>query len=69
MDMIVDAKTMGGVVSNPVMEQFKEMCPDRRVEDGVVLQIIEAMLSPRVIKDHYPLSLLPRDILQRAKVS
>ncbi|XP_063864878.1 sulfotransferase 1A1-like isoform X1 [Scylla paramamosain] len=68
LDMHMDAEAMGGKLWNPIMEKFEKMCPGGRVEDGVSLQILEATAGPRVIKCHYPFSLLPPEMLQSAKV-
>ncbi|MPC99566.1 hypothetical protein E2C01_094989 [Portunus trituberculatus] len=68
MDMHMDIEHFKGKLWHPIMEKFEKMCPGGRVEDGVCLQILEASPGPRVMKCHYPFSLLPPDMLQSAKV-
>lgn len=47
---------------------FADVCPDRREEDGIMLQITELMSGRRIIKSHLPLSLMAPDFLDTAKV-
>lgn len=47
---------------------FSEVCPGRKEEDGIMLQIAELMPGRRIIKCHLPLCLLPPDLLDTAKV-
>ncbi|MPC22904.1 hypothetical protein E2C01_015933 [Portunus trituberculatus] len=68
-DMIKDADITEWKLWNLCMEKFEKMCPGGKVEDGIYLQILEASAGPRVIRCHYPFSLLPPDMLQSAKVS
>ncbi|XP_045132110.1 sulfotransferase family cytosolic 1B member 1-like isoform X2 [Portunus trituberculatus] len=68
MDMHMDIEHFKGKLWHPIMEKFEKMCPGGRIEDGVCLQILEASPGPRVMKCHYPFSLLPPDMLQSAKV-
>ncbi|XP_069177638.1 sulfotransferase 1C4-like isoform X2 [Procambarus clarkii] len=69
-DMMLDSKTIGSTVENPQQftEMFRQMCPDKKVEDGVFLQISEALPAPRVMKTHLPSTLLPPSLLQTKKV-
>ena len=54
---------------HPLMQRFKKMCPGRDPKDGVFLQISELAPSPRTIKSHLPLSLLPQNLLTTSKVT
>ncbi|XP_069165464.1 sulfotransferase 1C4-like isoform X1 [Procambarus clarkii] len=69
-DMMIDSKTIRSTVENPQQftEMFRQMCPDKKVEDGVFLQISEALPAPRVMKTHLPSTLLPPSLLQTTKV-
>ncbi|XP_069177636.1 sulfotransferase 1C4-like isoform X1 [Procambarus clarkii] len=69
-DMMLDSKTIRSTVENPQQftEMFRQMCPGKKVEDGVFLQISEALPAPRVMKTHLPSTLLPPSLLQTTKV-
>lgn len=47
---------------------FHAMCPGGDASRGTVVQMLEVEKEPRVIKTHLPLSLLPPDTLDKAKV-
>ncbi|XP_050726723.1 sulfotransferase 1C4-like isoform X2 [Eriocheir sinensis] len=49
-------------------QAFKEMYPNRKSEDGLFLLLAEDLPSPRLMKTHYPLTLLPKSILEKVKV-
>ncbi|XP_069184515.1 uncharacterized protein [Procambarus clarkii] len=55
-DMMLDSKTIRSTVENPQQftEMFRQMCPGKKVEDGVFLQISEALPAPRVMKPTCP---------------
>lgn len=67
-DMMFDLKPLKGVPTDSYMKKFNEMCPGKRWEDGLSLHLAEAEASPRILKSHYPVSLLPHDILDKTKV-
>ncbi|XP_063878075.1 sulfotransferase 1E1-like isoform X1 [Scylla paramamosain] len=67
-DMIFDSKSLGGSPIKPIAERFKEIHPGKEMDNGVMADILEALGSPRVIKNHFPFPLLPRDILDTIKV-
>ncbi|XP_069170151.1 sulfotransferase 1A1 isoform X3 [Procambarus clarkii] len=69
-DMMLDSKTIRSTVENPQQftKMFRQMCPGKKVEDGVFLQISEALPAPRVMKTHLPSTLLPPSLLQTTKV-
>lgn len=67
-DMIFDTKPLGGLPMDSVAKMFEEIYPDRKMDNGVMADIIEATESPRVIKNHFPISLMPRDTLDTIKV-
>ena len=66
--MMFDLKTLNGMAPESFMKKFNEQCPGKRQEDGVSLHLIEVAASPRILKCHYPLTLLPQDILDKTKV-
>ncbi|XP_069176159.1 sulfotransferase 1A1-like [Procambarus clarkii] len=70
-DMMLDSKTIRSTVENPQQftEMFRQMCPGKKVEDGVFLQISEALPAPRVMKTHLPSTLLPPSLLQTTKMA
>ena len=68
MDMMFDLKPLKGEPTEAYMKHFNKMCPGKKWEDGLNLQMAEATKSPRILKSHYPLSLMPRDILDKMKV-
>lgn len=47
---------------------FDEVCPGKNQKEGLLLHLAEVMASPRLLKSHYPLTLLPKDILEKIKV-
>ncbi|KAK4307671.1 hypothetical protein Pmani_020580 [Petrolisthes manimaculis] len=67
-DMMFDTVKLEEVNPESQYEAFKKLCPGKKVEDGVVLQSLDAMPGQRVIKCHYPLDLMPPDLLDRTKV-
>ncbi|XP_045592359.2 sulfotransferase 1A1 [Procambarus clarkii] len=69
-DMFSDNKSYSKIFGKNVrsVEVFSQMCPGKKMEDGVFLQLSEALPAPRVIKTHLPFSLLPPDLLHTAKV-
>ncbi|KAK8405093.1 hypothetical protein O3P69_001583 [Scylla paramamosain] len=67
-DMIFDSKSLGGSPIKPIAERFKEIHPGKEMDNGVMADILEALGGPRVIKNHFPFPLLPRDILDTIKV-
>lgn len=69
LDMMFDLKPLGGRAPESYQEKFREMCPGKNQEEGLSLHLVDAEPSPRLLKSHYPLSLLPKDILDRIKVS
>ncbi|XP_050718718.1 sulfotransferase 1A1-like [Eriocheir sinensis] len=68
LDMMFDLKPLGGRAPESYQEKFREMCPGKNQEEGLSLHLVDAEPSPRLLKSHYPLSLLPKDILDRIKV-
>ncbi|XP_069192661.1 sulfotransferase 1E1-like isoform X2 [Procambarus clarkii] len=68
LDMILDGKGLEGVSIDHFMKAFQDTCPGRKLEDGMAFQMCELISDPRVIKSHLPLSLLPSDLLDQAKV-
>ena len=66
--MVLDLKLADRRALELYEEKFKEMCPGKNRDEGLALHIAEAEPSPRIIKNHYPLSLLPEDILDRTMV-
>lgn len=68
-DVFRDVKTLRGRALEIFQEEFNEVCPDKNQEEGLQLHLAEAMASPRLLKSHFPLALLPRDILEKIKVT
>lgn len=68
-DMWFDMKFLGGKALESMQEKFKKLCPGKNQEEGVNLLLAEAMASPRILACHYSLPLLPKDILDRIKVT
>lgn len=69
MDMLFDSKTAGDVKVEEFEQSFKQMCPGRKPEAGIYLQLCEFLPEPRLMKTHLPLCLMPPDLLDKAKVS
>lgn len=69
MDMMFDLKDLGGRGPETYQEKFKEMCPGKNQDEGLSLHLVEAEPRPRLLKSHYPLTLLPKDILDKIKVN
>lgn len=67
--MMLDLKPLGGKAPETYQARFKEVCPGKNEEEGLILHLAEATHSPRLLKSHYPLGLLPKDILDRIKVN
>jgi len=53
---------------NPLRQLFNKMVPGGDPKDGVFVQMCEALGRPRSIKTHLPFSLMPKDMLDKAKV-
>ncbi|KAK4303106.1 hypothetical protein Pmani_024850, partial [Petrolisthes manimaculis] len=66
-DMNCDGRTLNEMQMEAFAEAFEMMCPDQKEEDGVSLQMLEAIPGKRVIKCHYPLQLMPKDLLEKTK--
>lgn len=66
--MNFDIKCFEKMGLDSLYETFEKLCPGKQAE-GVCIQIIEAIPGRRVIKCHFPLQLMPSDVLQKAKVS
>lgn len=67
-DMFMPVKTDGSSPNNSIVESFKELCIGKNPDDGVNLQLAEAVPDPRTIKTHLPFSLMPPSLLDTAKV-
>ena len=53
---------------HPMVLAFKELVPEGDPSRGMFLQLVETAKQPRSFKTHLPLSLLPKDMLDKAKV-
>ena len=53
---------------HPMTLAFKELVPEGDPGKGMFLQMVENAKQPRSFKTHLPLSLLPKDMLDKAKV-
>ncbi|XP_069168142.1 sulfotransferase 1A1 [Procambarus clarkii] len=69
-DMLFDSKSCVNMDDKwkRYAEVFSQVCPGKKMADGVFLQLSEALPAPRVIKTHLPLSLLSPHLLHTAKV-
>ncbi|XP_068242967.1 sulfotransferase 1A1-like [Palaemon carinicauda] len=68
-DMLMLNKDKGGSISKShIVEMFRELCPGKAPDDGVNLQLAEAIPDPRTIKTHLPFPLMPPSLLDTAKV-
>uniref|UniRef100_A0A0P4W676 Sulfotransferase domain-containing protein n=1 Tax=Scylla olivacea TaxID=85551 RepID=A0A0P4W676_SCYOL len=67
-DFIFDSQVTQFLKFEAFRKWFTEVCPDRRTEDGIMLQITELMSGRRIIKSHLPVSLMAPDFLDKAKV-
>ncbi|XP_069944425.1 sulfotransferase 1A1 [Cherax quadricarinatus] len=68
LDMILDGKGLEGVSIDHFIKAFHEVCPGRKIEDGMAFQMCELMPDPRVMKSHLPFALLTPHILEQTKV-
>ncbi|KAK4288844.1 hypothetical protein Pmani_038157 [Petrolisthes manimaculis] len=68
MDMLLDAVKLEELHLKTLYKTLKKLCPGKNVEDGVGVQCLDAMPGQRVIKCHYPLDLMPPDLLDKTKV-
>lgn len=69
LDMMFDPKTLGGKAPESYQKKFRERCPGKNEKEGVTLHLADAEPSPRILKSHYPFTLMPKDVLDRVKVS
>lgn len=53
-------------LQKPVLQKIY---PSMKVEDGLILKLAEDLPSSRLMKTHYSLTLFPKNILERVKVS
>ncbi|KAK3862986.1 hypothetical protein Pcinc_031191 [Petrolisthes cinctipes] len=67
-DMNFDTKNFDDTGMAPLYEAFEKHCPGKKKEKGILIQMIETLPGRRVIKCHYPLQVMPSDLLQKAKV-
>lgn len=51
------------------MQLFEKLCPGKHFLDGVLLNLIAFAPSPRLLKSHLPLPVLPPKVLEICKVS
>ncbi|XP_037786896.1 sulfotransferase 1C4-like isoform X2 [Penaeus monodon] len=51
-----------------ISKAFKTLCPGADLRDGEMIQLAEAMASPRTMKTHLPFSLISPDVMEHAKV-
>lgn len=68
LDMMFDSKTLGGKAPESYQKKFREQCPGKNEKEGVTLHLADAEPSPRILKSHYPFTLMPKDVLDRVKV-
>ncbi|KAK7081104.1 Sulfotransferase (sult) [Halocaridina rubra] len=70
LDMLLPANPPPEMLENmePFLRKFLELCPGADPRNGVHLQTAMATPEPRVIKTHLPLSLMPPNLLDKAKV-
>ncbi|XP_069195419.1 sulfotransferase 1A1 isoform X2 [Procambarus clarkii] len=70
LDMFFDNKNFAKMIEGreQFIKEFNQACPGKKLKDGVFLELTEALPAPRVIRTHLPLSLLPPDLLDKAKV-
>lgn len=52
----------------PLAKDFIERCPGKDPKDGMMLQMVEALKETRILKTHFPFSLLPKELLDTCKV-
>ncbi|KAK3871144.1 hypothetical protein Pcinc_023706 [Petrolisthes cinctipes] len=67
-DMMFDSVNIEDANPESLYATFKKMCPGKNVEDGIAIQCLDATPGQRVIKTHYPLDLMPPDLLDKTKV-
>merc|ERR1711962_1093268 len=68
MDLLTFGTGAPAPEKNPIKEYFYKMCPGKNIEDGLMVQMADALQKPRTIKTHLPLSLLSPKLLDNAKV-
>ncbi|XP_050693912.1 sulfotransferase 1A1-like [Eriocheir sinensis] len=68
LDIMFDLKTLGGKAPESYQKKFREQCPGKNEKEGVTLHLADAEPSPRILKSHYPFTLMPKDVLDRVKV-
>lgn len=51
-----------------ISKAFKTLCPGADLRDGEMIQLAEAMASPRTMKTHLPFSLISPDVMEHANV-
>lgn len=67
LDMMFDLKVMDSSAMESYIKEFDKLCPGKRKEDGICLQLGEATPSPRILKSVFPISLYPPEFLNKAK--
>ncbi|KAK4293014.1 hypothetical protein Pmani_034255 [Petrolisthes manimaculis] len=68
LDMFISPEEMKKSNMDATLNMFSRHCPNKKTEDGVFMQMLEVMQSPRIIKCHYPLEILPPHLLEKVKV-
>ncbi|KAK8396059.1 hypothetical protein O3P69_005271 [Scylla paramamosain] len=69
LDMMFDLNIMDSAALDAYYKAFDKLCPGKKREDGVCLQLAEMTPTPRVLKNNFPLSLQAPNLLDRAKIA
>ncbi|XP_045111116.1 sulfotransferase 1A1-like isoform X2 [Portunus trituberculatus] len=67
-DMMLDGNYWDVVKLRSFEDLFNTLCPGKKLEDGLNIQCLEATPGRRVIKSHFPLQLMRKDLLEKTKV-
>lgn len=67
-DMMLDANVWDIVKLRSFEDLFNTLCPGKNPEEGLNIQCLEATSGRRVIKCHFPLQLMRKDLLEKTKV-
>ncbi|KAK3865768.1 hypothetical protein Pcinc_028652 [Petrolisthes cinctipes] len=68
LDILISPEEMKKNNMDTTLTIFRRHCPNKKIEDGVFIQMLEVTQSPRIIKCHFPLEILPPHLLEKVKV-
>lgn len=67
-DMWIPENNLHEVQVEFIKKKLNDLHPGKNIEDGLYIKCLEATPERRVIKCHFPLQLMRKDLLEKTKV-